>query len=63
MREAFAAYRDEVRSGAFPAEEHSFAMPEEARKALAAEFGKNGTSKGGKKISAKKSEEKLARLY
>jgi 3-methyl-2-oxobutanoate hydroxymethyltransferase len=65
MREAFAAYRDEVRSGAFPDEEHSFAMPEEARKALAAEFGKNGKSHSGKpaKVSAKKSEEKLARLY
>lgn len=29
MRQAFAAYRDEVRARTFPAEEHTFALPEE----------------------------------
>jgi 3-methyl-2-oxobutanoate hydroxymethyltransferase len=38
MSEAFAAYREDVRGGAFPAQEHSFGMPDEAWAAIEAEF-------------------------
>jgi 3-methyl-2-oxobutanoate hydroxymethyltransferase len=34
MREAFEAYRDDVRAGDFPAEEHSFGMPDEVWTAI-----------------------------
>lgn len=34
MREAFEAYRDDVRAGDFPAEEHSFGMPDEVWAAI-----------------------------
>lgn len=39
MQAAFESYRDEVRSGAFPTEAHSFGMDDEVWAAIEAEFG------------------------
>jgi 3-methyl-2-oxobutanoate hydroxymethyltransferase len=39
MQAAFEAYRDDVRSGAFPSDEHSFSMDDEVWDAIEAEFG------------------------
>jgi ketopantoate hydroxymethyltransferase len=39
MREAFEAYRDDVRAGDFPAEEHSFGMPDEVWAAIEEQVG------------------------
>jgi len=38
IRDALAAYASEVRSGAFPEEQHAYAMPEEEQAAFEAEF-------------------------
>jgi 3-methyl-2-oxobutanoate hydroxymethyltransferase len=38
MQTAFEAYRDDVQAGAFPAKEHSFAMPDEVWASLEAEL-------------------------
>lgn len=42
MRTAFEAYRDDVRSRAFPTEAHEFSMPEEVWQAIVAEIGGEG---------------------
>jgi len=47
MREAFEAYKADVKAGAFPAPEHAYAMPDEAWEAVAAGYAKakNGAKK------------------
>lgn len=39
MRTAFSAYCDEVRAGVFPAEEHTYSMPDEVWQSIEAELG------------------------
>jgi 3-methyl-2-oxobutanoate hydroxymethyltransferase len=39
MKETFARYAEEVRSGVFPGEEHSYKMSEEVMDAIEREFG------------------------
>ena len=41
ITEALARYADEVRSGAFPEEQHTYAMPEEELKAFEASVARN----------------------
>ncbi len=40
MQQAFKQYAEEVRTGAFPDEEHSYAMSDEVLNAIEDEFGK-----------------------
>ena len=40
MQQAFKQYSEEVRTGVFPDEEHSYAMSEEVLEAIEDEFGK-----------------------
>ena len=42
MKETFAQYADEVKSGVFPGEEHSYKMSQEVLDAIEDEFGKVG---------------------
>jgi len=42
MKEAFTEYAQEVRTGVFPGEEHSYKMSDEVLAAIESEFGKTG---------------------
>jgi hypothetical protein len=42
MKETFAQYAEEVRSGVFPGEAHSYKMSEEVMEAIEKEFGAVG---------------------